>query len=642
MKRALLFFLVSITVVLFLGCNRKAKVTDTERASTESIPIPESNNSVKWECGTYYSDISEEKLHTYLEKLSEDGWSEVYDKEFNTEVRKGTTEYTLIRGEQLLQIMIFFHDPSASISNSILVKVDENISKDDILQRKDALSKEEASDIIRTELETVVEQGDIPASRQNFSGLFELFIEDAYERLQVQAFAATGENGFAGCFLVRKGVASYVKGDLQNACIIDIDGDKKYEVVDLVTQWSDGIYIIHLLSYEYRNPEYFSSLTEILIPQYSNCFVSQDFHSLQLQRTDKDVKLIDDERDYGKIIMKDNMLFPEKLDEFPYDQWSLAYDQENLLNIEKEDPSEPPELFISVDGVGIDYVVRKTKWKDISEAYSMSEELAKLTEKADFIPTFTLGGFGGGIEESRLVTLDFGNSIPDTIVVKDAMLDERGAVRYGDKLILDQSVKILDQSRVQFNLTQHFAYGLSSNSADYQKDWQRLFWVICTWGEKECVYTFLINTGMEEKPAKITDPELLVCEGEYSPLSSTWGLGILLNAQELPEDCLVEWNISDGSIVSWSQSEGRPLTIQEEHHGYPMTRLNDDNKGAIIWNSVPEGLESKNPNSDQQKLITIEAIIYKDKQDHSPIAYSKIVLEENDYGAYKRVDLQSD
>lgn len=517
MKKTLLYFLISVTTILFLGCNIRVNGTNAERSSTEAIPIPESNNSVEWECGTYYSDISKEQLHSYMEKLKKGGWTEVYDKEFDTEVKEGTTEYALIRGEQLLQIMIFFHNPSASISNSILVKLDENISKNDILQRKDALTKEEAFDIIKTELENVVEQGEIPTSRGNISGLFELFIEDAYEKLQVQAFAATGENGFAGCFLVRKGVASYVKGDLQNACITDIDGNKKYEIVDLVTQWSDGIYKINLLSYEYRNPEYFSSLTEILMPQYSNCFVSQDYHSLQLQKTNKGVKLVDNEKDYGKIIVKDDMLFPEKLDEFPYDQWSLAYDQENLRNIEKRDPSEPPDIFISVDGVGIDYVVRKTKWEDISEDYSMSEEWAKLA-KADFIPTFTLGGFGASTEKSRLVTLDFGDSIPDSITVKDAMLDEGGAVRYGDKLILDQSVKILDQSRVQFNLTQHFAYGLSSNSEDYEKDWQRLFRVICTWGEKECVYTFLINTGKEEKTARITNPEILICEGEYSPL----------------------------------------------------------------------------------------------------------------------------
>jgi hypothetical protein len=189
------------------------------------------------------------------------------------------------------------------------------------------------------------------------------------------------------------------------------------------------------------------------------------------------------------------------MEEFPYDEWDYYYNQDILMNIEKIIPDSPPDIMISIEGNALDYTVKETKWGGSEKEYTISDAYHEITDKDRFIPTYNLGNVIE-IEFARSVIIDFGSSIPDSIQVYDAMLNENGGIRYGERLIEKRTVKIMDDSQVQFNLRQHMSYFLSSNSEDYKRDWYRLFRIVCTWGEKECVYAILINTGSEEKVAE--------------------------------------------------------------------------------------------------------------------------------------------
>lgn len=515
-------------ITMMSGCGTKSldktsdiimNVTDTNSFNTDDtnaentntntlvIPTPTSNASVDWECGTYYSDISEENLKTYLKLLVEDGWKDLQGNTISTEIANGTSEYTLCKGNNLLQIMTFLENPEVSICNSILIKLDENISIADIKNRSGALSKSEATEKIKDNIDNMSEQEEIPSTKRNVTGVFEIFIDDAFEKMNLQAYAAISDNGITGCFLIRKDVVSHVLGDLNNTCVADINVDGKYELLDLFG-WGSGIFRYELTAYDCVNPINFNSLTEILHRKYYNCFVPKNGYSeLFLKKIDDTtVKLVGDGKEYGILKVNGQALVVENMKEFPFDEWSKSYDQSMLPDLVKEILSAPPEIKISIDDLSIDYETRKTQWNGETIYFNSKDAFATIIDKQKFIPTFSLSGMESmDTVGGRTVTIDFGNSIPDSIQVYDSMFDEQGNTKNSGMLDLEQTVKIVDGSSVQFNLKQHMAIYLSSNSDDYKKDWYRVFRIVCRWGANECTYAFMINTGMTEALTEMPD-----------------------------------------------------------------------------------------------------------------------------------------
>jgi hypothetical protein len=592
-----------------------------------NLPSPIANARVDWECGTYFSDISLENMKNYLQMLVDTGWRDFEGSNISTELVEGTSNYMLSNGSDILQMMIFFRDKECSLSNSILVKMDTKLSTSEIKNRKDAISKVEALDKIQHNIDETQNQGNIPYTKRLITGLFEIFIDDAYDKLQLQAYAAISDNGFAGCFLIRRGIVSYVVGNLSNACIVDIDNDDKYELVDLYTTWDAGVNKIYLVAYEYKTPIYFSSTTEILQNKYYNCFVSEgNYEFLHLQKMDDTtINLVGEVTVYGAIKAQGTNLILDKTGKVPFVEWSVAYDQSQLLDLDKEIPATPPNIIISIDGLSVDYVVSPTKWGKKAKEFNTKEALAQISKSNPFIPTFVLAGWNNE-EGNKSILIDFGKSIPDSIKVYDAMLDDQGNVRYGDKLIMEQTVKILDSSRVSFDLKQHMAFSLSSFLGDYEKDWRRLFRVVCKWGDKECVFAFLINTGLEETLTEISDHQFLNCEGSFSRVSSSWGLGFTIDSTNLPKHYIIEWQVSEGSLRKWSDIRIKPIGIKEQHNGYPMTFSEDNNEGAVIWTPL---------SFDTEKAVIVKAYIYKKEADKRPVAYSEIMIE-NRSGVFQK------
>jgi L-fucose mutarotase/ribose pyranase (RbsD/FucU family) len=590
--------------------------------------MPSSNASVDWECGTYFSDISMENMEDYLQALVDEGWKHIQGNTISSEITVGTSNYMLTNGTDILQMMIFLRDKEVAICNSILIKLDVNLSISKINNRKDAISNSEALDKIQLQVDEMLKQGTIPYTKGLITGLFEIYIEDAYDKLQSQAYAAISDNGFAGCFLIRKGIVSAVKGNLSNACIVDIDEDENYELVDLFTTWGAGIYKIELVAYEYRTPSFLSSnIIQLLQCEYYNCFVPESgYEELYLTKVnDTTIKLVGETVDYGKIKAKGTTLFLDNMEGFPFEEWAVSYDQNQLLVVDKDIPLTPPEIIISIDGLSLNYVVSPSNWGKEENEFATGNALAEIMKSDSFIPTFGLAN-RSIVETYKSVMINFGNSIPDSIKVYDAMLDDQGGVRYGDKLIMEQTVKILDGRRVSFDLKQHIANGLSSFLGDYEKDWRRLFRVVCKWGDKECVYAFLINTGIVETLTEIPDNQLIDCDGSFSKVSSSWGLGLSIDGTNLPKRYVIEWQVSDGSLRKWSELGTKPMNITEQHNGYPMTFSDDNNKGAVIWAPL---------SFDTEEDVIVKAYVYEEDADKSPIAYSKILLE-NRAGVFQK------
>ena len=508
MKRLLIGILI-IALLTLSGCGDKQqkdlsesqKVTPDPingRSTMVTVPVPESNNSVEWECGIYYSDISFENMGGYLQKLIKDGWSGIDGEDISPEASTGTTQYTLAKDDKLLQIMMIVTDQDNPFANSILVRTDFGLSIDGIQNREGVIPKEKILEYIQYLADDMVVRELLPEIRGKVTGLFEIFIPEAFEKMGLQAFAAISDHGFVGCFLIRENLRAYVPGDLKNACVVDIDQDGKYELMDLCMTWDKGIYKIDLSAYEYFNPVYFSSLTEILQKKYYNCIVPENgYEELQLEKVDENtVKLIGEGTEYGELTIKDKKLVVKGDVEFPYVEWSTAYDQSLLLRIDKEIPVTPPEIIIDVDGLSLDYIVHEDKWLEEQGGISASAAFHRIMEKDQFIPTIHVESIAS--DNPHTITINFGNSIPDSIDVTDAMMEDNGSVRYGVRNIIDQAVEILDNSRVRFKFQQHFAYYLSSNMNDYNRNWYRLFRIKCKWLEKECTYAFVINTGIEE------------------------------------------------------------------------------------------------------------------------------------------------
>jgi hypothetical protein len=315
-------------------------ISNADNTNTLVISAPTSNASVDWECGTYYSDISKENLESYLKLLVENGWKDLWGNTISTEVTDGTSEYTLYKGNNLLQIMTFLVDPEMSICNSILIKLDENIVIADINNRSKALSKSEALEKIQDNIENLPNQEEIPSTKRIVTGVFEVFIDDAFEKMNLQAYAAISDNGFTGCFLIRKDVVSHIPGSLNNTCVADIDVDSKYELLDLFG-FGSGIFRYQLTAYDFAIlPNHCSSIIEHLNRKYYNCFVPKSgYAELVLKKIDDTtVMLVGDGKEYGTLKVNGQSLVVENMQEFPFEEWSKTYDQSILPDLVKEIP----------------------------------------------------------------------------------------------------------------------------------------------------------------------------------------------------------------------------------------------------------------------------------------------------------------
>ncbi|MDF2544290.1 MAG: hypothetical protein K0S47_4008 [Herbinix sp.] len=602
----------------------------------KDIPLPLSEYSIDWESGVLFKNIRYENTTGYFETLQNEGWK-IYDgtdtieEDINSidgeqlaELPEGTNEYLFVKNDQLLQLILYLTNKKDVPANSIFLRLEEGITKEDLFAREDAMTTKKAHSVLDPQIKELVDDGTIMPTKAFQAGLVEIFIPDAYDKMKLQAYEVVSEEGIAGYFLVCNNSAMFLYSDLNNTCVADIDEDGEYELLDLFG-WGSGIYRIEMSAYSFSNPIYFSSLTKIIHRKYYNCLVPKNgYAELEFVKIDDHtVKLKADGTVYGTIKTDGLKLTLESMEDFPFDEWGQWYDQDILTTMDKEYPKEPPEIIMSIRGRRMDYITQKISWdgKDNSEYHSM-----KVLEQTDsFLPTYVLNSIVYD-EISPEVVLDFGNHIPDTIQVYDAILDENGGFMYGKDMELLRDIKILDRSKVSFDLVQHMALLFSSNLETYQKVWRRLFRVVCTWGDNQCEYSMVINTGLKEDITKIKDHDFISCEGEYSLLSSDWGIGITVDPiKELPEQFIIEWQTSGGQLLKWSEDDLTPEYITKENNRFLTTSSEDLERVEVIWR--PDF-------SEEAEDTIITAYVYENEEERSPVAYGQLVIENKD-GVFK-------
>lgn len=97
------------------------------------------------------------------------------------------------------------------------------------------------------------------------------------------------------------------------------------------------------------------------------------------------------------------------------------------------------------------------------------------------------------IKINEKITLNFGDTLPDNVSIKDILLNSNGEYLYPDKLSVDVSLTKEDNN-FSFLLQKNPMYLLSSEFSKTKKQF-RGFKITATWGKKEYIYAFVIKSN---------------------------------------------------------------------------------------------------------------------------------------------------
>ena len=209
--------------------------------------------------------------------------------------------------------------------------------------RVGAVSKEQALEMIQPLIDSLVKDEVISVPDSTATNLLELYIDDAFEKMGLQAFTAIGEQDFIGNFLVIGDAVCYAFGPLDNTCVADIDRDGVYELLDIFG-FGSGIYRIELTAYKLAIPVWSSSFKKELHEVDNECFVpNMGYDELTFEKIDdyavklwgaewidmdSQTSILKKTTDYGLLQSNGSDFFVlEDYDNFPFKRWSTLYDQ---------------------------------------------------------------------------------------------------------------------------------------------------------------------------------------------------------------------------------------------------------------------------------------------------------------------------
>lgn len=143
----------------------------------------------------------------------------------------------------------------------------------------------------------------------------------------------------------------------------------------------------------------------------------------------------------------------------------------------------PPEITVKINNQSIETKSGLNQWNGL--VYDRKDIFKAIIKKNSDIPYFHLGD---------MISIQFKQNQPDEITVMNYILTARGDYKYSDrteeKVTLNQEDKIYS-----FQLEPHSASYLSSDLSDYERRKSiRGFRIVCSWGENECEYGFILRT----------------------------------------------------------------------------------------------------------------------------------------------------
>ncbi len=148
--------------------------------------------------------------------------------------------------------------------------------------------------------------------------------------------------------------------------------------------------------------------------------------------------------------------------------------------------SEPPPILITAGSTKIEYVVGLNLWNGaiydrLDTFYLIMKEDSDIE-----VPYINLG---------EIIQIESMGKVPDTIELKDYILNEKGEIKYTAKEVIEMPIQFTD-GKGNYKLNPHEAALLSSNSKDYEPGKTiRGFKLTCSWGDKyQCEYAFIVRT----------------------------------------------------------------------------------------------------------------------------------------------------
>lgn len=147
--------------------------------------------------------------------------------------------------------------------------------------------------------------------------------------------------------------------------------------------------------------------------------------------------------------------------------------------------TEAPEISIKVGNKEVGYAVGLNKWN--GAVYDREDTFYTIMKEGSDIevPYAHLG---------ETIEIVFKGAAPDKYELRDYILREDGFVKYTEKEVVKIPIELVN-GKASFELDMNWAALLSSNSKDYEPGGVlRGFRLICSWGENECEYGFVIRT----------------------------------------------------------------------------------------------------------------------------------------------------
>jgi hypothetical protein len=144
---------------------------------------------------------------------------------------------------------------------------------------------------------------------------------------------------------------------------------------------------------------------------------------------------------------------------------------------------KPPEITVQYGETNINYVVGLSSWDGVD--YDREDSFNRIMQNNDFetLPYIEL--------YSEIIFRIDEKNVPEKMVLYEYVLDGNGNNGYAYREILFS----LENGKGSFILDTHIAALLSSSSKENKPDTTiRGLKLICTWGENECEYAFIINT----------------------------------------------------------------------------------------------------------------------------------------------------
>ena len=147
--------------------------------------------------------------------------------------------------------------------------------------------------------------------------------------------------------------------------------------------------------------------------------------------------------------------------------------------------SGPPQIVITVGKVNVDSVVGLIRWN--ASVYNREDTYRAIMKGK----TRTELPY---IQLNEEIQIDFKGAAPDTVELRDYILNADGSIKYTEKEINIIPIKFKDK-QCSFTLAPNPAAFLSSDTSDYEPGATiRLFRLTCKWGENECEYAFIIRS----------------------------------------------------------------------------------------------------------------------------------------------------